>query len=348
MIHPRLHTTEAPVSLPDTGHSSAAGSTRFSDIPYIPLGRFPTPVQLVSPDTTGSFWLKDDSLCSPVYGGNKVRKLEYILADATAMHKNRLVTYGDYNSHAVLASALFGIRKGFDVTASIFPPPSRVPCEINWQALSREGLHVIESRTMPVGILQAYLLACKGWYRIPLGASTPVSVLGYVNAVFELARQFEHQHTPVPETLFVTFGTGSTVAGLLLGLVLADVPSRIIAVRTVESIIAHKHKISRLISGAAARLALPPAIVSMAMNRLLLIDGRWIGKGYSYSTPEASAAITLLRTQHICLDPVYTGKTMAAMLDFLREHPRESVLFWNTFCTCPAPYASFLAQESRL
>ena len=114
---------------------------------------------------------------------------------------------------------------------------------------------------------------------IPLGASTPVSTLGYVNAGLELSQQIQAGLLPEPDRIYIPFATGGTVAGLLIGLTCSQSRSKVVAVRTVEPIIANQTRLRRLIRQTLALLGLEPSGVPLCLSRLEFIPSGKLGRG---------------------------------------------------------------------
>jgi 1-aminocyclopropane-1-carboxylate deaminase/D-cysteine desulfhydrase-like pyridoxal-dependent ACC family enzyme len=160
-------------------------------IARIALGSYPTPVEELAPLSRGSaaLWVKRDDLTSPLYGGNKVRKLEYLLADAKARGARRVVTVGAVGSHHVLATTLFGARDGLEVDAVLLPQPRTDHVVEVLRAGLANGM-----RPSPAGgyASMAWQIARKlggGAYFVTVGGSSPIGSRGYVDEARYLAAQ---------------------------------------------------------------------------------------------------------------------------------------------------------------
>ena len=302
----------------------------INKIPRLSLGEFPTPIKKISLDNGSYFWLKDDGLSSSLYGGNKVRKLEYLLAQANQGRAKRLIAYGDYNSHNLLACALFGKKLGFDLDIITFPSPDGFNDESSLAIYKKLNANIVLTKNIITASMHALRLNKKESYLIPLGSSSVLSTLGYVKAGLELSKQIQKGILQPPKKIYVALGTAGTVAGLLVGLSLAEASSQVVAVRTVESVIANKFNLSKLVFGILKLLQLPKSFHKTVLARLECIDGNWLGKGYGHSTSESQEAIELMIKKDVNLELVFTGKTMAAMLNRLSEYPNGELLFWNT------------------
>ncbi len=282
-------------------------------------------------DNGHRLWVKDDSGCSGIYGGNKVRKLEYLLAGARHRGKQRLIVHGDVESHTVQACGLLGRREGFAVHAVVFPYRGQTFSVPELPRLAQAGVHVHRSHSMLSAILYAHWLGWRtGGLVIPLGASTPLATLGHVQAALELTDQVREGMLPEPRRVFLPFATGGSVAGLLIGLALAGLHTRVVAVRTVESLIASRRKLERLVQRTLALLGLGLSDFERCMQRLELIDGSHLGRGF-LDTPAATAVAVSVAAEHgLILEPVFSGKAFASLLQALPGAADGELLFWNT------------------
>jgi 1-aminocyclopropane-1-carboxylate deaminase/D-cysteine desulfhydrase-like pyridoxal-dependent ACC family enzyme len=200
------------------------------------LGRYPTPVaQLASLSTPNcALWIKRDDLTSPIYGGNKLRKLERLLDDARQKGAERIVTVGAVGSHHVLATGVFGALLGLRVEAVLLPRPDSpgVLTALRATIAQRVQLFPAESYAAARQRLQAW--AEEGAYVIPAGGSNRLSTLGILDAAVELAAQVRAGALPEPDLIVVPLGSGGTVAGLLAGLEKTELRSRVLAVTVAE------------------------------------------------------------------------------------------------------------------
>jgi D-cysteine desulfhydrase len=313
----------------------ADGLTRFkhtvAELPRLALGVFPTPLRIMSLPDGGAFWIKDDGVSCNTYGGNKVRKFEYSLADAARRGKKRLIVYGDPESHTVMAGTLIGRQCGFEVEAVVFPCRNPMTPEDCLRRIRSAGARVWKTPNMLFGCLLArYLAWRKTGELVPLGGTTALSTIGYVNGVVELEEQIRQGGSPWPQLIFVPLGTGGTVAGLLIGLALLSTSTRVVAVRTVDRILTPLSKLKRLVAATLRHLDLPPSVLPCALARLERIDDRYLGRGYRDMPEKTRQAVARMQTSGLSLEPVYSGKAMACLLDELANHPPGTMLFWNT------------------
>ena len=302
-------------------------------------------------------YIKRDDLSAKPYGGNKVRKLEFILADVLRKNIPAIVTSGAAGSNHALATAIYGRALGLQVDLLLFAQPASEEVRGNLRAAFYAGarLHHADSYEEHCRMMEDFLRSAEQngqcLYSIPPGGSCSLGALGYVNAAFELKEQIDSGDIPVPDEIFVAFGTMGTAAGLALGLRAAGIRSRIRAIRVVPDVVANAEKY-RVLSGATQRLltASDPEVAGMAPDPgVLSVDDSFFGRGYGQTTPEADEAIALFaRHEGIVLDRTYTGKTAAAFLAVARQAPAGSILlFWLTKNSSPLP-AEIRAVDYRL
>ncbi|MEW5724157.1 MAG: pyridoxal-phosphate dependent enzyme [Thermodesulfobacteriota bacterium] len=308
-------------------------------VAWRPLIQGPTPVQpleKLSRHLGREVWIKRDDLTSPEYGGNKPRKLEFLLAEARAGGKRLLVTGGGLGTNHGLATAFYGRRLGFQVELDLFAQPVTEHVRRNLKLF-----HVLRARMRFCGglggfVLRHYLtgpLLRRGAYFIPPGGSSPVGTLGYVDAGLELAGQVKRGEMPEPEAVFAAVGTCGTMAGLLIGLRLGGLGSRVIGVRVATPLSAHAGAITGLADRTLGLLRrLDPSLPELDVSEAPLVTDQY-GPGYGHPTPAGREAARLAADlEGIRLDLTYTAKTLAALQAYAAAGPgRGPLLFWHTF-----------------
>lgn len=335
-------------------------------IPWLPLCAGPTPVERVDPDALGfpgaELWVKRDDLTSPLYGGNKVRKLEFLLAWARRKGARRVITAGAAGSHHALATTVHARGLGLKVSLVLFPqhltPKVRQVLLLD-HAYGAELRFTSRMQFVPAAMLAARMAHLPDRpHVIPPGGSDAVGTLGYVSAALELAEQVAAGEAPVPDVVHVTAGTLGTVAGLALGLSLAGLPTRIHATRVTSRIVTNERVLRRLVRGAARVLhaAGLPVEPEDALRRVVLRHDQ-IGAGYGRETPAGRAAAERFEASGLALDATYTAKTAASLLDELDDGVTGTHLYWHTLSaglpieaaegvgpnSLPAPFRDFLA-----
>ena len=292
----------------------------------ISLGQFPTPLERLDAvrQPGCDVWVKRDDKSGEPYGGNKVRKLEYLLGDARARRKSRILTLGAVGSHHVLATAIYGRREGFEVDAVLLPQPRTEHVARNLQADLAQGLHAHAASSYASVPLHLAAELRADTYFISVGGSSPVGTLGYVAGARELAAQVRAGEMPEPDVIVVTSGSGGTAAGLAAGLAMENMRARVIAVSVADppGVIAWYTRwlADRCHPGASGRLT---------------FDARYLGKGYGHATDAGAVATEIARGAGIELDPTYTAKTFAAVLDLVEARQYETILYWHTLSSAP-------------
>jgi len=311
-------------------------------LPWVSLTSLPTPITRRGwPGQPGQrFWIKRDDLSSPLYGGNKMRKLEFLLGRALAEDRKAVMTFGVVGSNHVLATARCSRKLGLECIAILSRQPNTSYLAANLAAVARSGARTCdypsigEQATAAVTELRREKKR-TGIYPlvIPAGGSNATGATGFVSAAFELRRQIEQGLLAEPDFIYMAMGTTGSVAGLGLGLAAAGLDSRVIAVRVVDGSIANPRVLESLWRRTVMRLRKYDA----SFPDLPFDPGRfdirqqYLGAGYAHCTPEGRQAVAIGRKLGLKLEGTYTGKTLAAMNDDLADPAfAANVLFWNT------------------
>jgi 1-aminocyclopropane-1-carboxylate deaminase/D-cysteine desulfhydrase-like pyridoxal-dependent ACC family enzyme len=316
-------------------------------LPWLPLAKTPTPVRpLLSLGRElgiKELWLKDDGQSSDLYGGNKVRKLEFLFARSLARRRKQVMTFGALGSHHCVATAAFGQKLGLGVDVFIYPQPLSHHVLDNLLLAHHFGAHMV--RVPHVGLLpiHASLGALRrGAHRgseeiIPPGGSDPLGTMGYVEGALELCEQIQRGEAPRPDFIYVAAGTCGTAVGLAIGLMIGGLQeTKVIAVQVVESIITNTmilNSLARLTIRRLRRHGLK--LRDRAPKNLNLLKG-YLGTGYGHPTSEALKALTMMqRTESLTLETTYTSKTLAGLSGFVQQKKLSNRchMFWNTLST---------------
>ena len=328
-------------------------------LPKIRLADLPTAIaeqSLSTPKGRRKIAIKRDDLTGRLYGGNKVRKLEYLLRRASDRHAKRIATFGTVASNHALATALYAKSLGFECTCLLSHQSRTANAARMLNMQLHNGSEIVAhggSYADRVRTLRRYLWHRQAWV-IPAGGSNWLGTVGFVNAGLELAAQILAGETESPDRLYVATGTMATAVGLSLGLTLAGLATEIQAVRVTEKFICNPEAMRRLTIKTAKILHnLDPSIpVDLAeRTRYRLRDG-FLAGGYARTDAATDDAVRIARDElDLALETTYTGKAMAAMLHDLDQaaHARQSVLFWNTYNSRPLPANSGQPKDvSRL
>ncbi len=322
-----------------------------NEIPLVELGSWPTPLQrldkisayLGGPD----LYIKRDDLSNPIYGGNKARKLELILARAKNQGHSEIITAGGLGSHHVLAAAALGGKAGFKVIGLLFCQPVNGHVRKNLLLDHYFGAELHFIKDYP-GLVRGYLnqyLKSKFSGRRPLllmpGGSSSFSTIGYINCMLEIKRQCAELELNKPQAIFTAAGTGGTAAGLLAGLCLLGrngLSTKLHAVRVVQPAILKQERILKLAAQALELITeldstIKPLSVNELKNLLRFEDG-YLGEGYGFSTTSTREAVKFFyELEGIELEECYTAKAAAALIDYCRQPNSEKgkpVLFIHT------------------
>lgn len=313
-------------------------------LPRLPLVARPTPVRplpaLAQRLGLPELWLKDDSGTPPV-GGNKARKLEFLVAAARARGRKTLVTMGYLGTNHGLATTLAARVAGMDAELVLIEEVSSDHVRDTLLRCAALGarLHYAPSE-ISSGTVAARTLG-RAWLRgrspewIPPGGSSTLGVVGYVEAGLELAHQVRRGECPEPHRIYVPLGSAGTTAGLALGIALGGLRSELRAVRVVDPRMASTSRTIRLAAATWRFLRERRAGVDPIAPRVRLhaVEG-FEGPGYGTDTPQALAAIRAAREEEdLELEVTYTGRALAALAHEVSSviHTGRPVMLWNTF-----------------
>lgn len=323
--------------------------SRFSKLalPRIELLDGPTPLErnaTISNELSAEIYVKRDDLTSARYGGNKVRKLEYLLGDAVSKRLDTIVTTGAAGSHHVLATSIFARLHGLDVHAILVPQPATDHVAMNLRAMlaADASLHPVRfyAAVPPFAAALAARLKLEGKqpYIIGPGGSDGVGVMGYVDGGLELAQQLLETRMPELDAIYVALGSSGTLAGLAVGLAAAGVVSPIVGVRVTPRGLVTRALITAQIQATVARLRSEddrfPKCAGIA-DSLVTFDENELGDGYGIPTAEAREAKAIAQRGGLTLDVTYTAKTFASLVRAVRAKRQKRVLFVNTLSSAP-------------
>ncbi len=305
----------------------------------IRLVHAPTPVRrLESLSSEGAeLWLKDDGQSHPEYGGNKLRKLEWLLSEAQRRGARRIVTSGAAGSHHVMATSLFARRVGLSVAAVICPQPHTDHAERMLRLTAASGAELSVVGSMAAVPFKTVRILRRGDYLVPPGGSNVLGTLGYLRAVGELVMQVRQGQLGEPDMIVAPLGSGGTVAGLLAGVLREGLRARIVGVEVATAPIVGRAMVLAL---SAAALHRDGGSANLErLRRQLEVDGRFLGDGYGAPTAAGELATAAARSVGLGLDPTYTAKTFARVLE-VAETPRPAsrplrVLYWHTLSAAP-------------
>lgn len=315
--------------------------------PKAVLGFYPTPLhklERLSQELGVELYLKRDDLSGPnLFGGNKIRKLEYLLGDATTY--DTVITFGATQSNHAMQTAVAARKLGLEVIlylttiTEVDDTQDRgnilidhvLGAEVHYISMTGRTLTEANAISMEVALKQKEQLEKSGRKVkiVPFGGAAALGSIGFIQGYKELLDQ-----SPVSLDYIVhTTGTGSTAAGLVAGSKLYSQPGKrpkIISMDVLEHAYDHPTKMATLANDALQLMAVAPSVSASDFY----FEPHYLQPGYEIPSETAAAAIRrLARTEGILLDPVYTGKGFAGLLDYIETGkipPNSKVVFWHT------------------
>jgi D-cysteine desulfhydrase len=326
-------------------------------VPWRPLAHVPTPVEpcRTIADWLGhaDVWMKRDDLVSPLWGGNKVRRYEFVFADAEAKKASRIVTAGGLASTQVVATALFGKLLGFRVRAVLFEQPITRFAKEALLIDADSGAELIWGGNYVNTTIRTIAALVRdrgeGNYLVLPGASDPISNLGYLDAMLELAQQVECGELPRPDAIVLPTGSSGTLAALALGAAWLGWETEILGVRIAARWVTNALSVGAVIAATDRFLhrADPRRWKRLRSRVRYRLHHGAVGRGYGHPTAGAIEGMERLRElTGVPGEVTYTGKALDGLRAIVRE-PRwrgKNVLLWNTLST-PRPPISATARE---
>lgn len=336
-------------------------------ISFVSLGDFFTPIekidQLCPESQTPYVYMKRDDINGPlqanglrVVGGNKVRKLEFLLGDALARHATAVMTFGCAGSNHALATAAYAHLVGLQAISILRPQANSSIVRRNLLLQNYYGAQLHEYPNQEwrcLGGFCAFLRHKQIYgeypYFIPTGGTCPLGELGFINAAFELKQQIEQGIMPEPDYIYAPLGSMGTTVGLMIGLKAAGLKTQVVAVRVDDYEDANEQTLLPLLHAATAYVrSLDASFPDITFGlEDIVIAHDFFGQGYGIATPQARQAMSVMHEKYgITLDGTYSGKTVAAMLHDLQKPALKNkvVLYWNTFCGLD--YSSIVSESA--
>lgn len=308
-----------------------------------PLAGYPTPLEplpRLSAQVGRSLWIKRDDTLGPGLGGNKTRKLEFLLAEARRRGDRKIVTFGGLQSNHARITAAAANRLGLETHLFFFEPrPKQLTGNLEVDCLLGARLHFIPlggssaNRTLEQTIrlvrIVARLLVGRHFF-IPVGGHDPLGCLGYVEAAAEL--EYQRSQAGMERAVVITAaGSGGTMAGLIAGQGLLNSSLNVVGIDVGKLWKGFPDSICALAGDTCSLLDQP---CSFRPEQIRLVESRYVGSGYGLPSPAGTDALhRLAECEGILLDPVYTAKAFAGMLDMIARGElgeREPIIFLHT------------------
>ncbi len=305
----------------------------MKDLPRFPLAHLPTPVEEM-PHLSAALGgprllVKRDDLTGLALGGNKTRKLEFLVAEALAHGAKTLITAGAIQSNHCRQTAAAARRAGLDCILVLGgEQPTQAEGNVYLDLLF--GAEIVWSTMAERGDIlnQTYLdaeRASRNPYLIPYGGSSPIGAAAYAFAVRELLEQNIR-----PDWIVFATSSGGTQAGLVAGARLFGFVGRILGISVDERAEGFRGRVAALATETATLLGNATEIAEGDV----LVNDDYLGAGYAVmGEPESEAILLFAWHEGLLLDPVYTGRAAAGMIDLIRNRffsKDETVLFWHT------------------
>lgn len=315
-------------------------------LPWISLANLPTPIlhltNLSSDFKIPHLYMKHDGKTSTPVGGNKLRKLELLFADALMQGARHIITFGCAGSNHATTTAFHAQKLGFSCSLFLKNQPNSPVVKNNLlinaacdaqiffypsEELRRLGaLNEFVKRSQEDGIFP---------YVIFTGGSSPLGAIGYVNAIFELKEQIAQGIMPEPDYIYCAAGSLGTLSGLLIGLRACGLKTKLVPVAVEpDEYMVPLLKLATLTNDLLHKLD-PKFPLFNYTSDDVSFNMNFVGPDYGVLIPEAQATITIFKEKEgIALEGTYTGKAAAALLEDISAHPelrQKVILFWNTF-----------------
>lgn len=315
---------------------------QLNRFPRVALANYPTPLEPLpqfSKSIGANVWLKRDDNIGPALGGNKTRKLEFLMAEAQRRGARKVVTFGGLQSNHARITAAVARKLGIEPHLFYFEKRPRdlvgnlqlnalMDAKMHFLPLAGDGRNDLQSINRLVRLASRAMVGPS--YFIPVGGHNALGCLGYVDCAAEIHDQVKS--LGLKKVIVVTaVGTGGTLAGLHAGLTLLDSPVRVIGIDVGKLWTKFPHDLARLIGEIVALLG---ERHTFTMRDIPMIENRYCGLKYGVPSQAGTDAIKrLAQTEGIMLDPVYTGKAMAGLIDLVRcgfFKSDETIIFLHT------------------
>ena len=321
----------------NTTIDTAAAVRRASEFPSLTLGELPSPVEeahrlRAALGAGARILVKRDDAIPFGFGGNKVRKLSVVVAQAVADGADTLVTIGGVQSNHARATAATAAKLGLKChLIANGARPDKLTGNALLDSLLGAEVEYVASRLDRVPTMRrvAERIRAAGGNpgEVPLGASTPIGAIGFVRAIDEMLEQGLR-----PDVIVHAASSGGTQAGLVAGCALHGLSTRVIGVSADDPAADVEHQVRSIIGGMKGPLG--PVLEDVARDARIEVDDTFVGGGYGVPTPASIEAQQLAaRTEALFVDHTYTAKALAAMIQYVRDGriPADAtVLFWHT------------------
>ncbi|MBO8128165.1 MAG: D-cysteine desulfhydrase family protein [Peptococcaceae bacterium] len=310
---------------------------RLEEFPKVPLGFFPTPLHRlegISNDYSVNLYCKRDDLTGFAFGGNKIRKLEFLLADAKKKNADTIISVGALQSNFCRMLAAAAVVSGFEVHLVLGgEEPDKKTGNLLVDEIVGAKIHYLDTdkwdewEAKSLEIADALTAKGKRVYPLPAGGSTVIGALGYVEGFMEIMEDCRKHGVDFHYIMHASSSAG-TQAGLVVGKTLTGWPGKIIGIGVAKT--------EGILSDEVYRLATETGkLFGVEIKKSdVIVDNSYMGASYGSKTPECQECIKYFaRREGIFLDNVYSGKAAVGVLDYARRgkfKASENVLFLHT------------------
>ena len=316
--------------------------TLAQHIDWLNLDLVNAPVQKINEFDHQHLWIKRNDMINDTYGGNKLARLEFILADVLKQKKSHVITFGGSGSNFCLALAIFCQKLGLECTVCLFEQPVTKQVQQNIKLLHHFGAKIDYIPSILTSSFNFYLrhrLTALNAYFISPGGATVLGTIGAINSALGLKQQIDNGEIPEPDYVICPTASNCGMAGLALGFLLAGLKTTVIGVRTgrdylgpvplntpdtVQKAMLKTYRYLQDKANLTQKLDLePPTIIN-----------DFFGSGYGFPTKQGNSVSQLFKQKlDIELEATYTAKTCAALLELLKnpQYSNKNILYWHTY-----------------
>jgi D-cysteine desulfhydrase family pyridoxal phosphate-dependent enzyme len=317
---------------------------RIEDLPRFRVGKLPTPLEkminLSKVTNIPHLYMKRDDLTDIGYGGNKIRKLEFLLADARDKGADIVMSTGGVQSNFTRQAAAFAAKVGMrSICILLGEEPEEYRGNLLLEKLMGAEIYFASAENLDEGarvaaelmesLTEQFEAEGHTCYPMPISGSTPMGNVGFTVGFLEFYSQMKDLGIDADHIILAT-GSGGTLAGLLVGKMMTGSEATLMGIRVGYMFDPFRDNVAQMANELSSFLELD---FRFSAEDIITFDD-YIGEGYDIPTSEANEAIKLVAsTEAIFLDPVYTGKGMAGLLGLVEqgEIPRDDIIvFWHT------------------
>lgn len=311
------------------------------------FGKWPTPVEKLEKISTRlgtELYVKRDDLSGDEYGGNRVRQMEWLLADIKKKGARRILTFGGVGSNYIVALAAYARHANIQCEGIVIDQPLTTQVRKNLLLAQHFGASIHFAQTFLSAALVLWKLRNAfiredgvAPYVVRPGAATPIGSLGYALGALELAEQIRSGICPQPQRIFVATSSCGTTAGLLAGISLSGLEISVTGVQVADSYVTNSFNI-RWITNGVLRLFEQYAPRTFSLSKRsrpeFELCKNYLGGRYGVPIKAGEDAVEIAKNEGgLTLEGTYTGKAFAAFLAWAQrpENTGEKALFWNTY-----------------